>query len=83
MAEVTYFTSPTCMPCKKIRPKLEKFISESPTHELRVVDITEDQKTTTEFGVMKVPTIAVDGMAFEPANMPWSKVVEILEGVAR
>lgn len=83
MAEVTYFTSPTCMPCKKIRPKLEKFISESPTHELRVVDIEEDQKTAVEFGVMKVPTIAVNGMTFEPANMPWRKVVEILEGAAR
>lgn len=82
MAEITYFTSPTCATCKKIRPKLEKFISENPTHELRVVDITEAQKTSTEFGVMKVPTIAVDGMTFEPANMP-RRCGEILEGADR
>lgn len=82
MAEITYFTSPTCATCKKIRPKLEKFISENPAHELRVVDITEAQKTSTEFGVMKVPTIAVDGMTFEPANMP-RRCGEILEGADR
>lgn len=82
MAEITYFTSPTCATCKKIRPKLEKFISENPTHELRVVDITEAQKTPTESGVMKVPTTAVDGMTFEPANMP-RRCGEILESADR
>jgi len=57
MKEVIVFTSPTCAPCKQLKPELE-FQSKHRDFPMRVVEMKfENQEEFAKYGVRNVPTV--------------------------
>ena len=54
---VVQFGASWCMPCKQLKPKVEKISLESPDVVFAYVDIEEAQRFSTESGVQSVPTV--------------------------
>ncbi|MBR9707239.1 MAG: thioredoxin [Candidatus Diapherotrites archaeon] len=52
------FWSPTCVPCKRLAPILDK-LSEEFSEELKFVkmNVTDETRVSSEFGVMGLPTV--------------------------
>jgi len=58
---VYYFSSPTCEPCKKLKPVVEDLKEEFPSLQWISVNIQNDpQELSKKYGVTVVPTIVVD-----------------------
>ncbi len=55
------FSSPSCEPCKTLKPVIEDLKEEFPTLQWLHVNILEDSTLLSQkYGVTKVPTIVVD-----------------------
>ena len=58
---VYYFSSPTCEPCKKLKPVVEDLKEEFPSLQWNSVNIQNDpEELAKKYGVTVVPTIVVD-----------------------
>jgi thiol-disulfide isomerase/thioredoxin len=58
---VYYFSSPTCEPCKKLKPVVEDLKEEFPDFQWISVNIQNDpEELSKKYGVTVVPTIVVD-----------------------
>lgn len=58
---VYYFSSPTCEPCKKLKPVVEDLKEEFPSLQWISVNIQNDpEELAKKYGVTVVPTIVVD-----------------------
>lgn len=58
---VYYFSSPTCEPCKKLKPVVEDLKEEFPDFKWISVNIQNDpEELAKKYGVTVVPTIVVD-----------------------
>ena len=77
MTEMLYFTSPTCMPCKQLKPKA-KALCDSLGLTYTEIDIMEQAELAGKYGVMKVPAIAVKGLQFQPTDYTWLKVKQMV-----
>ncbi|MEM8943820.1 MAG: trypsin-like peptidase domain-containing protein [Planctomycetota bacterium] len=66
------FSSPTCGPCRQMRPTIARLASEGLL--IREIDISRDPQTAARYGVKQVPTfiVAVDGRAAEQKIGPTS-----------
>ena len=63
--KLVMFTSPTCMPCKIVKPTVERLVSER-NYDVETVDIFRSPDVATDFGVMSTPTwILVDEFGSE------------------
>jgi thioredoxin 1 len=51
------FGASWCMPCKQLKPKVEKISLESPDVVFAYVDVEEAQRYSTESEVLSVPTV--------------------------
>lgn len=49
------FTSPTCMPCKIVKPTVERLVSER-NYDVKTIDVFADPDTASNLGVMATPT---------------------------
>lgn len=77
MTDLIYFTSPTCQPCKQLKPKVWKLCDDLALRYVEV-DITEHPNMAASFGVMKVPTIHVNGIQFQPTDYQLSRVKQMM-----
>ena len=57
MKRLILFTSPTCGPCRMVKPLVRKVENEGT--EVQYIDITEDIENTNLFDITSVPTIIV------------------------
>lgn len=57
MKRLILFTSPTCGPCRMVKPLVRKVENEGT--EVQYIDITEDAENTNLFDITSVPTIIV------------------------
>ena len=57
MKRLILFTSPTCGPCRMVKPLVRKVENEGT--EVQYIDITEDTENTNLFDITSVPTIIV------------------------
>lgn len=78
--KIRYFSAEWCAPCKKLKPKFKALADELGV-EMDEIDI---EKTYTS--VQSVPTVELvdddgESYVFQPANMPWVKVKEMVEEV--
>ena len=55
-----HFWSPTCAPCKVIKPAVEDIKEEFPQVEWISVNLQEDRSLSTKYNVLIVPTIVVE-----------------------
>ena len=51
------FGASWCMPCKQMKPKVEKISLESPDIVFAYIDVEEAQRYSTESEVLSVPTV--------------------------
>jgi len=51
------FGASWCMPCKQLKPKVEKISLESPDIVFAYIDVEEAQRYSTESEVLSVPTV--------------------------
>ena len=51
------FGASWCMPCKQLKPKVEKISLESPDVVFAYIDVEEAQRFSMESGVQSVPTV--------------------------
>ena len=68
---MTYFTSPTCTPCKTLLPKVRKLCSENGAA-LAVVDITDPKGNFVPPTLTSVPSILVGELLLtgQQVNIP-------------
>lgn len=52
---ILWFTSPTCQPCKRMTPAMEKLVSEGV--EVEKIDVYDFPEETNRYGVYSVPTL--------------------------
>lgn len=57
MKKLILFTSPTCGPCRMVKPIVRKVENEG--NEVQYIDITEDIENANLFDITSVPTIVV------------------------
>lgn len=56
---VAYFTTPTCGPCRMLRPRLEKLESQNEGLQVIKIDATINPELAAEHSVRSVPTLLV------------------------
>ncbi len=54
---ISYFTSKTCTPCKRLLPQVHDLLAKTPGLVLREYDIDDFSLTAQQAGVQAVPTI--------------------------
>lgn len=54
---VVQFGASWCMPCKQLKPKVEKISFESPDIVFAYIDVEESNRFSVESGVQSVPTV--------------------------
>jgi thioredoxin 1 len=70
MKELIHFTADWCMPCKKLTPIIEKFLSENKDIEYTRIDVDIDFNIAEQYNIMSVPTLIskVDGKIYDRAT---------------
>jgi thioredoxin 1 len=64
---VTYFSTPTCGPCKMFKPTVQEVSSELGIS-VRYVDCSIDSITAQQYVVTAVPTIIITDNNFQPVK---------------
>ena len=57
LSVISYFTSKTCTPCKRLLPQVRDLLTETPGLVLREYDIDDFSLTAQQAGVQAVPTL--------------------------
>lgn len=70
MKELIHFTADWCVPCKKLTPIIEKFLSENKDIEYTRIDVDVDFDLAEQYNIMSVPTLIskVDGKIHDRAT---------------
>lgn len=84
MKKLVMFTSPTCMPCKIVKPTLDRLVEER-GYVVETVDIFASPDLASDFGVMATPTfILTDELGTEMRRavgaMSRPSVIKFYEG---
>lgn len=58
MKKIVMFTSPACMPCRIVKPTLERLVDER-GYVTETVDIFANPGVASDFGVMSTPTFVL------------------------
>lgn len=81
MIKILHFTADWCMPCKKLKPIIEEFISNNPDIKYEAIDVDVNFNKAEEYFVMSVPTIVVvkqDGSLSRHSGMASYQEIESL-----
>ena len=68
MKKIKYFTAAWCGPCKSFKPTIQELINEG--HDIEIIDINEDQKQSSEYGIQAIPTLIFqeDGKTYNKSS---------------
>lgn len=75
---ITYYTSPTCAPCKKLLPQVEQLCDERGVT-IDLIDITAQPDLAQQAGVMQVPTVIVGDTRLGPQQARKLKIRDLLD----
>jgi len=56
MKQALYFSASWCMPCKVLKPKMQKLAE---TINVRFVDVDAESEFTSKFNIRSVPTVVI------------------------
>lgn len=58
MKQILYFSTPTCGPCKVLKPVVQEVSSELGVH-IQYIDAQQDMESAKQYNVVAVPTILI------------------------